>query len=766
MKRTNSITPNSVVAMLSWLVAVAAAWLAVGDQFWAQTLLLAAVGGLYLCFPPSGTFPRSLLILFGLLLLLAITAFTPADWGGGAIRQSFLDHGIILPDTISAQPWLSLEDLTLLFATLLWAWSCFEAKLTLDQREFLSMSFLAAMGLVAVSTIIRGPGFLGELGQFSNRNQTGDILVMAGIFSFVKGVADLSKRKSIGLFWIGITILFMAATFRNGSRAAVILFTIGLVLSFGLMPRSRSRHRSRLSYILAGATCLAGMMIFGFAGGELKSRFLLMFTGGQEGRIPIYRDAIAMVIRGPWCGVGLGNFEGIFNTQRVDSALQMTRCLHPESDWLWVAVELGLFGVLILALIVALTFRVYLGKSPFPALTKICTTIALLFLIHSFFDVSGHRLGTIWSCLYLVSLGAFRPVVTTDARIPPIVLRMAGVILLAVAYLRVQSMSVEPLVPTEASVATVKDSLVPQVSPSKQMELIDRAILWAPLDFKLYYERALVGMNLADSSNESADDFKRALFLEENSIALPIDMGEECRNSNFSESLLAWKALLQRAGPRREEFFKNLYGYSGLPVKAKLEMTTLAEGDPDLEAISVINEDPPEFDWLLQNLLESNPSLKGVSPAAAEQLFDHWVKVGNADQFLADWPLHPEWHVFGWKAYAMGLAQDGRYKEAVTTVLSSLPVPKMAEFREAENVEEAERKYQDNPRDPLVGIHLYFAQMKAGMNDEALTTLIALSRLPHPPAYIRYLLAKNQAAADQDEAAWNALEPLLVDDSG
>ena len=526
------------------------------------------------------------------------------------------------------------------------------------------------------------------------------------------------------------------------------------------MPTVRRRHW--LSRVMLFLIIFGGGWIFALEGEELQKRFHFLIGGAPEGRLAIYRDALSMVLRDPWCGVGLGNFEGVFNVQRVYSALHPARCLHPESDWLWIATELGVIGVFLFALIVMIAFRIYLRKTPFPGLTGTCTTVAILFLIHSCFDVGGHRLGTVWSCLYLVGLGAFRPALATDSRVPRMVLRLAGLLLLVVTGFRIQSMNLQPLMPTGASLVKIEESLGPKTPLSEQKKLLDRALVWAPLDYSLYYRRALVCLQLPDLSDESDADFNRALFLEQNSVELPVAVGEVCRQSDFAESLQAWRALLQRAGPRREEIFQALYWYPNLDVKARLQMTSLAEGDPGLEAISVLNQEPTEFKWLLQNLLESNPSLKGVSPVLMKKLFNRWVEVGSVEQFLAKWPLHPEWQAAGWGAYARGLAQAGRLQEAVATVLQFLPPPLIPDFHASESLEEAQSQYQYNPQDSFMGIRLYFAQMAAGLNDQATSTLEEVAKLPNPPDYIRYLLAKNLAAAGQEEAAWKALEPLLT----
>jgi hypothetical protein len=764
-QRPDSSTP--VIAMLSWMIAVIAAWFAVGSQTWGQTILLAAVGALYLFSPPSGVFPKSLLIVFGLILLLAATAFLPAAWVGSAFHQPFLDHGIILSATLSPQPWLSLEDITFLFATLLWGWSCFETKISLEQRKLLRTCYIGAMAVVAAVTINHGtlffanlPAFVQGIGQFANRNQTGDLLVMAGIICFAQAISDLSKRYATGAIWIGLTGLFMAATIRNGSRADAALFAVGLLFVVILMPRAQ--YRPWLSPVLVLIVFLSGLLVVALGGGNLMNRFQLMFEGGPEGRLGIYRDAVRMVFRDPWCGVGLGNFPGVFNTQRLYSAGQNAPCLHPESDWLWVATEMGVLGVILFALVVALTFRIYLWQTPFRRLSRTCIAVALVFLIHSFFDVGGHRLGTIWSCLYLVSLGAFRPALVTDTKVPRIFLHVVGLLLLLVAALRVQSMSVEPFMPTRASVAKVIDSLSPKIALPKQKELLEQSIGWAPLDDKPYYLRALVLMSLPDIPNEKIDDdFNRALFLDQSSIDLPISVGEICRSVDFPESLVAWKALMQRAGPRREELFENLYGRPNLDLKTRMAMTSLTEDDPSLKAIAVTHEVPPEFDLLLQNLLESNPTLHGISPALLEKLFNRWVEIGNGEEFLESWPLHTEWQVPGWRAFARGLAHSGRFKEAASTALKFMPPPIIPDVSTTQDLTVTERQYLDNPKDSFLGIRLYFAQMSAGLDDKARNTLIEVAKLPQPPPYIRYLLAKNLNAAGQDEAAWQAIEPVI-----
>jgi O-antigen ligase/tetratricopeptide (TPR) repeat protein len=730
----------------------------------ALTFLLACAGGVYLLAPPSRIMPRPLLILAALLLALLAAAFAPEAWFGAGFRPPFLDHGIHLPGTHSAQPWWSLEDIVFLVATLLWAWSCLEAKLAVGQRQFLLRCYLGALALVALNTLMIGsnfwltlPPWWQGLGRFANRNQSGDLLLMGGIAAFAQGLGFFPGKKWHGAGWLLLAAFFFAAMVRNGSRAAVVLFALGLLLLFLLTPQSRKRRQITLLALVAMA--LIGVVIFSGLSGSLAFRFRDLALG-REGRLGVYHDAGAMILRAPLWGVGPGNFEGFFNTLRTATAGEIYRTVHPESDWFWMAAEWGLPATLVFALLVAAAFRIYLTKTPFPELTRTSIVIAILFLIHSLVDVGGHRLGTMWSCLYLVGMGAYRAPSLQDIRIPLPLWRGVGALVLAVAALRVQSASLHPWMPTRAAEAAIEAALSRHLPLPQQKELLDRALGWAPLDWLLYYQRAIVCLQTPELAAQSPDDFRRALFLEQNSIKLPLAIEEICRHSDLPEAQVIRRQLLDQANPRDKALFADLYDPT-LDTSDHHGVSTLAAGDPGLETSAVVRQSGADFDAWRKNLLTANPTLAGVPPALVRELFSRWVETGDVAEFLRQWPLHPEWQTPGWRAYAQALAKTGRYPEAVTAGLQFLDAPRVPEIGAPSSVEEAVAQYQVNPLDVYYGIRLYFAQKQAGQKDEALQTLAAVAKLPHRPDYVAYLLACNLQAAGQDEAAWQVLEPLL-----
>ena len=759
------LAPGLFRTLLSFVIALSAAWFAVGTQPWSQTLLIAALGVLYLLFPPSGFFPRSLLILSCLLLALGAMAFLPAAWFDASFRKPFQDQGIDLPWTYSPQPWWTWEDLTFLMAGLLWTWNCFEIKLSFEQRQFLISRYVLALGLVALTTIFHRlmmdqslPTLLQGIGQFPNRNQTGDILVMGGICSLTLAISKITKERAAGILWMIMTIIFLIAIILNSSRAALALFGIGLLFVFALMHKD-SRHHN-VGRVLIVFVLTVGTLIFVSQGAELQSRFNSWLSSDKEGRVAIYQDAASMVKLNSWTGVGLGNFEGVFNTLRVHSANQLTRNLHPESDWWWIAAELGIGGVVTLGLLVIIGFHTYLRKTPFAPLTMASTSVAALFLIHSLFDVGGHRMGTVWPCLYIVSLGAFRQVAPMDGRLPKIFLRLIGAFLLALAFFRAQSISLTPGMPTRGSLDKVEEALSQNLSLAEKKSILDRSISWAPLNWLLYYQRGLIGLHSPDLTGQSDADFNRALYLAQNSIELPVAIGNECVHYDFPEAMRAWRQLLRKAGDRREEFFENLNDQN-LNEKERYEITTLAGDDPQLQAIAVIHQNAPDFEWYLQNLFDTNPTLQGVSKPCLRRLLDRWIQEGDVDKFINEWPLHPEWWSLGWRAYARALAKTGHERDAVTTALHFISEPSIPNFPAQPDLDNAAKQFRANPQDSYRGILLYFAQKSTGLNDQALNTLLAVAKLPQPPSYISYLLVKDLHQANQDQAAWQTLEPLL-----
>src|SRR5262249_49190260 len=152
-------------------------------------------------------------------------------------------------------------------------------------------------------------------------------------------------------------VVILVALVINYSRGGVLLFFGALVLWAAIEAWRRSSWKV---LAVGGSLVLVLVSLVLLGGGVFAGRF----AGGADSevgfRVLIWHDTLALVHASPWCGVGLGNFTALFPFFRQASLNQQT-VLHPESDWLLLAAELGWAGV---ALAVGVAF--FLLRRAFP----------------------------------------------------------------------------------------------------------------------------------------------------------------------------------------------------------------------------------------------------------------------------------------------------------------------------------------------------------------------------------------------------------------
>ena len=228
---------------------------------------------------------------------------------------------------------------------------------------------------------------------------------------------DFRRGHKRWLFWLlGVGIL-TAALILAFSRAGILILILGVtawLVRLAFRKWSGGGIAIAISVLL---TLLAGLLIFG---GETIERFRPPIGSSDsissDYRWLIFRDAWTMIQASPWCGLGLGNFESVFALFR-DASRGVTRSLHPESDWFWVAAEMG-WPALILLLAAALLFvrRAFPLREGTNQRVRYAALVgALLFLLHGFVDVSGHRLGSFLAGTLLLGLAQFRPFASAAA---------------------------------------------------------------------------------------------------------------------------------------------------------------------------------------------------------------------------------------------------------------------------------------------------------------------------------------------------------------
>ncbi len=578
---------NTTAAPVSRLAAGGAALLVLAAIAWggattrgAEAAVLGGLGLLWLLAPARRP-PEPGVILCGVgLIILASTAWWPVTWFSiEPWRRGLQGLGMALPSTLSPQPWLSLDALVWLLAGLGWmAWLLGLAWNAATRRMAMGMLaggivVLAATALGAWMAHVSVPGWRSErgFGPFPNRNHTGHVLALGGVLA-LGCAADAARggwRKMLP--WLVGAAVVLVALIVNYSRGGVLLFFGALALWAAL---EAWRRRSWKVLAIGGSLVLVLVSMVLVGGGALAARF----AGGADSqvafRVLIWRDTLTLLHALPWCGAGLGNFRALFPLYRSASINQQI-VLHPESDWLWLATELGWLGVGLTLAVAAMVLRgaFPLTQGSHRRLRAAALAAAVAALLHSTVDVPGHRLGSALLALLVMVLSRCDPVPAPDARAVIVLWRVLGLVALVSAVILGR-------MPDEAARAEAFS----QAGRLVEAEVsANRALEKAPLNWGAYFtragERASRGLTL-----EAVADFRRACQLEPHYAGLPLEEGRFWAHSQPALALNAWRDALRRVRPSEEvEIYGAMLNAAPDEANFREQMLALAQGRPSLQ---------------------------------------------------------------------------------------------------------------------------------------------------------------------------------------
>ncbi|MEO7167095.1 MAG: O-antigen ligase family protein [Chthoniobacterales bacterium] len=756
------------------LLVVAAAFLGGATQRWSVAIVCGGFALLLLARPPRfslGPFLNTLALLF---LALAAVAFLPAAWFYLPEWRVALtkDFGLFLPSTVSPQPWLTLDSFILLIAGLSWIY--YVATLDANLRDIRLAARVFAAGMIALAALCLYlysrqqalPFWHNErgFGPFPNRNQTGDLFGIAALVVLGCMQDDFRRGHKRWLFWLAGVGVLIAALILAFSRAGILILVVGVM---AWLLRFVFRKWSPAGVAIAGSVLLllcAGLLLFG---GETIARFHLRV--GSEGSVTsdyrwlIFRDAWTMIKASPWCGLGLGNFESVFALFR-DASQGVTRSRHPESDWFWVMAEMGWPAlVLLLAAVVVFVRRVFpLKEGTNQRLRYAALVGALLFLLHGFVDVSGHRLGTFLAGTLLLGLAQFRPPPVEPSRWPPYLFRFVGLLLALVSVSWFFAWRRESPLPGRLGVENIKESATIANRGHRFAEAIaltDQALEWAPLDWQLYYLRGIARIGLREPPASAVGDFRRARFLEPSAYQLPFEEGNAWLGWQPTLALTAWREALHRQGAEAAGIYALMLTEAGnRDGRVRAGLRDLAQANPGLTIDYVESINGPRFEAALRDLFAADPTLEQFSDAQKTRLFALWSNREPFDELVRVTAAHPEWLRFAWRGVARYHVAHGEFETAWQIVRQNAPVPALPPPGANDTIAELTPKLAANPGDYAVGYGLYRAQISAGKTDDALATVRHFTAQREVPAYFFYLQAQAWAAKQNWERAWQSWE--------
>src|SRR6266478_4578992 len=583
-------TPGPFPEAFLALLPVLACFLGGATQKWGEGIVVALLGIYLLARPPrfSLGLPSNLVLLA--LVLLAGTAFLPANWFYQPNwRATYInDFGIALPNTLSLQPWITGTSF---------------------------ISFLA--GLTA-------------------------IIILAC------GQDDIRKGRKRWIVWGAALALMVAAIILNFSRAGIGILVAGSALwlgVFSLRQRSPSRIALVVSFLLL---LLTALLLFG---GQTLERFHLRNLAdvgiSNDFRWRIFSDVFQLIRDSPWVGIGLGNFEDVFAIFRAASYSDR-RAIHPESDWLWLWTELGwLAVVLVMVGLILLVRKIYPLREGTNQRYRLASLIAaILFALHGLVDVSGHRVGTSLAAMFLLGLSLHRPHSFKPSRSVSILFRLIGLILLVLGSSWVVAAEGQKLLPGSVGVTNAKQLATIDNRERNFAETIavtTTGLKWAPLDWELYFSRAVAEAELKQTDN-ALTDFRRARFLEPISYELPLAEGNIWLSSQPVLAATAWREALRRAGPERAGVFASMLSKASLrSTEVSRILAELGVSSHDLALPYLARISGADFNRALAKILENDPELSSFSETEKLALFAYWSERGDAAELSRATAQHPDW---------------------------------------------------------------------------------------------------------------------------
>ena len=744
-------------------------------SLWAQTVITGVCGLLMILAAPRvslGSVPN---IAFAGLFLLSIATFLPASWfPAPGWRKALSQLGAELPPVRTPQPWLTVHAICLLLLGLAWAYYLFAQQIDLGARITSWAAYcLGVLALAAVMTVcfaLKTRIFfwppVEQFGFFANRNQTSNVLGLGGIMIYAFGLKRLQEHRRSWWLWLySLTLLFWALII-DYSRAGIILFFFGAI-AWHFYWLSISRDRRRPAIALAGLIGLAGMFVI--AGGSTLARFSPKnpeaFSSQEQGRLSIQHDALAMSTREPLLGVGLANFGALFSPERKFYNAEKT-AIHPESDVLWGAVEMGWLAVALLAVVFGWWIQqCFPMASSTERRLRVAALIAVCaFVFHGFVDVSGHRIGSLWPALFLAST-AIAP--SKRLRSSASILwtfRAIGVFLVVMSAWWFASLLGMRVLPTPVTVEQLKseaEQAVANENYSEAAALAWAALRIAPLDWSIYYQRAVAEVGLQVRA-PAKRDFAIARYLLPQWPDLWLKEGTSWALAGESdEAFESWARTLRQFPQQAPNLYGEIYGLIKDQPELRDRWRLLGRDNEKCLLFFFRHASPVEFRVELDRLLADDPELKSFDAAEKEMFFEAWFNNGDKLELAEVLSEKPDWRAIAWKQLARAYAEYGDYQNACATVhefASIQPVPEPPSARTSANLELEARLH---PTDIDVGAALCLALAKEDRIEQALARLQVLHGVKGFPAYLLNLEAKLWERKGDWEKEWDALRPFV-----
>ena len=740
---------------------------------WAMATLYCLLAILFIVYPVNFCIKVRYRMFLIALLILPLLAFLPIGLTGipawrTELTQKFSIH---FPSTITPQPWLTFDSYLAWLGGVAWIYWLSAQGWTREVRKPLAELFAIGMILLTVIGLI---GFYTEhplpswhaqrlFGPFPNRNQTADLLSLTFVLLVALLHMAIAKKSRIAPLWIGGLFIIGYGLIVNFSRAGIILPAIG-VGAYWLIATLTIPSRKKIWIGLASLSLVLALLLA--FGGETLERL----THGDNYQVMtddfrrlIFKDTFAMTLQHPWVGLGLSNFRYVFPLFRK-SAVVDSGIIHPESDWLWLASEIGWPGtLLIMAGAVWLIWRAFYAAFKRPHPLRLASAICgALFVLNGFFDVSGHRFGTFFPATFLFCLAW--PGQLTARPISPY--RSYGValglgLIAAGWFFNLES---PPLWPGHTALSQIKNTAARQIAHQDSAQALlatDAALRWAPLDWQLYYQRGTSRILVRRDWKASFQDYQRVNFLERSSSITPENEGLAWLSYRPDLAAISWAQALQRMTLQQSDLAYARYLELATPYpRLRTQLEALAGNDISRIIIQLHHVDQTHFQKLLADFLKRTPALECLTPANQRALLDVWVERGKPAEAILMIQKSPHLLPACNLPLASAYAHQKQYQLACELAFKTLTLPRLPKLSGVASQPELKQEFYAHGS-LATGMALLKVQLATKDHYESLSTLQRLQTFKGAPLYLRYFEARIQAENGNWENAWSILDDYI-----
>lgn len=223
-------------------------------------------------------------------------------------------------------------------------------------------------------------------GLFINRNHQASFLLA----TMPLASALLMRWRSLApsmrvMLTLTMIIAFSAGIIATMSRMGFVLLPIAIAGALSYLPITRLLRERRA--MLAGLAALSfGAVLVGLSAGT--QRTLERFAGLTDSRFDYWPDVILAIRQYfPW-GSGIGTFDTVYRTVENLNLVEPTYINHAHNEYLQIALEAGLPGLLLLAVFLMLLTWLALrplatGAAPY---RRAASVAILVLLLHSTVD--------------------------------------------------------------------------------------------------------------------------------------------------------------------------------------------------------------------------------------------------------------------------------------------------------------------------------------------------------------------------------------------